>query len=275
MLCIRRNHDITFAALFLWVSFGLTSPVSAQKAAKAKTGAKATAAKRASKATGKSAAQAATKTAAPVTQAPKKTQAPVANPNAGRTAFNPQLNKQRAVLTSTEEKVNTLKEKIFRSKAQLMLLQEKLLHGVISTAKFKLVHDNRIGSSFYILSASYSIDGRPIFSRSDQNGSLNKKKIFKVFHESISPGAHRVTVDMRIRGNGFGLFSYLKGYKFRIRSSYGFQAQEGKVFEIRVVPFQKGWTVPLQKRIGLKYEVKVQKLQAKTTKKAQKQLNQK
>lgn len=207
--------------------------------------------------------------ATPATKAPDaKAPAKASNPTAGSSAFNPQTVKHRAMLISTEEKVNSLKEKIFRSKAQLMLLQEKLLHGVISTAKLKLIHDNRMGGAFYLESAAYSIDGRPVYSRSDRNGSLNSKKAKTVtlFQESISPGPHRITVVLNFRGNGYGMFSYLKGYKFRLRSSYPFRAQEGKLLEIRVVPYEKGWTVPMDKRAALKYEVKVRKLYSKTKK---------
>jgi len=38
-------------------------------------------------------------------------------------------------LKSLEEKVNQLKEKIFRSKTRLMLLQETLMHGVIAGSR--------------------------------------------------------------------------------------------------------------------------------------------
>lgn len=210
-----------------------------------------------------------TKTNAKSTPQPTRKPPPARqiNPNAGKTAFNPQTVKHRALLTGTEERVNSLKERIFRSKAQLMLLQEKLLHGVISTAKLRLIHDNRMGGSFYLKRAAYSIDGRPVYSSSDKNGSLNNKKSFTVFNESVSPGPHRITVSMRYVGNGFGIFSYLRQYKFNIRSSYPFRAQEGKIMEIKVVPYQKGWTVPLQKRAALKYEVKIRKLYGKKKKK--------
>ncbi len=168
--------------------------------------------------------------------------------------------RHRFTLITVEEKVNSLKEKVFRSKAQLLLLQETLLHGVISTSKLKITHNDQIGSSFYLMSAAYSIDGTPIFSRSDQNGSLNKKRTFMLFQGSIRPGPHRLSIELKYRGNGFGIFSYLRGYRLRIRTSYAFTIQEGKAVEIKVQPFQRNWTYPLRQRIKVRYKVKVRKL---------------
>lgn len=45
-------------------------------------------------------------------------------------------------LRGLEEKVNDLKERIFRSKARLILLKETVLNGVISGAKAVIIHRN-------------------------------------------------------------------------------------------------------------------------------------
>src|SRR5581483_11223629 len=59
-----------------------------------------------------------------------------------------------------EEKVNDLKEKIFRTKSRLLLLQETVLGGDISSsAKAVIFHDNEMGSAFVLESASYTLDG--------------------------------------------------------------------------------------------------------------------
>lgn len=170
------------------------------------------------------------------------------------------IDQHRFTLIVVEEKVNTLKEKVFRSKAQLLLLQETLLQGVISTSKITIVHQDKIGNSFYMTSAAYSLDGTPIFSRSDLNGSLNNKKTFDLFSGSIRPGPHRLSVELRYRGNGFGIFSYLNSYRLRIRSSYAFTVQEGKAITIQVQPYQLNWTYPIEKRIQIQYSVKMNDL---------------
>ncbi|MCX7958747.1 MAG: hypothetical protein N3B13_06845, partial [Deltaproteobacteria bacterium] len=62
-------------------------------------------------------------------------------------------------IKNLEEKVNELKERVFRSKARLTLLQETVLMGKISGAKINVLFDNQMGSSFKIESVSFSLDG--------------------------------------------------------------------------------------------------------------------
>jgi hypothetical protein len=40
---------------------------------------------------------------------------------------------------------------------------------------------------------------------------------------------------MKLRGNGFGVFSYVKDYTFNVQSSTAFVAEEGKSCQVRVV----------------------------------------
>jgi hypothetical protein len=174
--------------------------------------------------------------------------------------------RHRFQLLSIEEKTSSLKEKIFRSKAKLMLLQESLLQGAISTGKIIIVHDNQMGASFYLRSISYNLSGNPIFNKTDYEGSLNnsKAKKFVAFTNTLQPGRYTLSVDLLYRGDGLGVFSYLKKYNFRIRSSYTFQVQEGKSVEVSVVAFEKNpLTSQLTDRPAVRYDMKIRDLTAK------------
>jgi hypothetical protein len=62
------------------------------------------------------------------------------------------------------------------------------------------------------------------------------------------------------RGHGYGLFSYLEGYKFKVQSSYTFNAEPGKVSTIKVVAFERGgFTAELKDRPAVRYDVDVQR----------------
>lgn len=165
---------------------------------------------------------------------------------------------QAIKLRGLEERVNDLKERIFRSKARLILLRETVLNGVISGAKAVLVHRNEMGSSFTLEQVSYSLDGAPILNKTDENGDLDDKEEIELFNGSIVPGNHNLSVFMLYRGNGYGVFSYLKGYTFKIKSSYAFTAEEGKVTTIKVVGYEKGGiTTDLKDRPAVRYDVEV------------------
>ena len=163
-----------------------------------------------------------------------------------------------------EERVSDLKERIFRTKARLMNLQEMVIGGdVTSGAKAVLVHRNEMGSSFYLESASYALDGAPIYTKTDQKGDLEKRDEVEIFNGRIVPGSHQISVQLTYRGHGYGVFKYLDGYRFKVQSSYSFAAEPGKVNTIRVVGFEKGGiTTELKDRPAIRYDVDVQREEA-------------
>jgi hypothetical protein len=160
---------------------------------------------------------------------------------------------------SLEENVNELKEKIFRTKARLLLLQETVLGGDITAgAKAVLIHRKEMGSQFILESVSYALDGAPIFTRVDNDGDLDKKQEIEIFNGRIVPGNHAISVKLQYRGHGYGVFSYLEGYKFKVQSGYTFNAEGGKVTQIKIVGYEKGnITTDLKDRPAVKYDVEV------------------
>ena len=166
---------------------------------------------------------------------------------------------------SLEERVSDLKEKIFRTKARLMNLQEMVIGGDITTgSKAVLVHKNEMGSSFYLESVAYALDGAPIYTKVDVDGDLEKRGEFEIFNGRIVPGNHQISVQLTYRGHGYGLFSYLQGYKFKVQSSYTFNAEPGKVSTIKIVGFEKGGlTAELKDRPAIRYDLAIVRDEAK------------
>ena len=164
-------------------------------------------------------------------------------------------------LRAIEERVNALKEKIFESKARLVQLQEVVLHGTISGAKAVLIHRNEMGSSFRLVRAQYALDGAPIFNRVDHgDGKLDDQEEIEIFNGNIAPGNHQISVYLEYQGNGYGVFSYLKGYRFRVKSSYTLNAEEGKQTIVRIVGYERGGlTTELKDRPAVRFDVEVQK----------------
>jgi len=158
-----------------------------------------------------------------------------------------------------EEQVVDLKEKIYRTKARLLLLQETVLGGDLSSgARAVLVHKNDMGGSFALDSVAYALDGAPILTRTDKDGDLSKRPEFEIFNGRIVPGQHQVAVRLIYRGKGFGVFSYLEGYKFTVSSSYTFSAEPGKVTTVKIVGYEKGGiTTDLKDRPAVRYDVEV------------------
>jgi len=197
--------------------------------------------------------------ARPAAPAPA-TRSPAAAPSSAAQAQTAEEQADLKVKT-LEERVNDLKEKIFRTKARLMNLQEMVIGGDITAgAKAVLVHRNEMGSSFVLESVAYALDGAPIYTKVDQEGDLDKREEFEIFNGRIVPGNHQVSVKLTYHGHGYGLFSYLEGYKFKVQSSYTFNAESGKSTSIKIVGFEKGGlTTELKDRPAVRYDVDVKK----------------
>ncbi len=138
-------------------------------------------------------------------------------------------------LLSIEEEVSSLKEQVFRSKATLQLLKEIVVQGTSEGSKATIWHVNKLGSGYTLESVAYFLDGRGQFAKSDPTGVLDEQREFKVYDGALPPGNHNLTVNMKLRGNGFGVFSYVKNYTFNVQSSTSFTAEEGKNCQVRVV----------------------------------------
>jgi hypothetical protein len=116
-----------------------------------------------------------------------------------------------------------------------------------------------MSGSYKLVKATYALDGAPIFNQADEEGGLSDKAEFDVYNGSIVPGEHTLTVNLEYRGHGYGIFSYLKGYRFKVRSSYSFTAPEGKAVTLHVVGYEKGGpTAPLEERPAVRYQETVE-----------------
>lgn len=163
-----------------------------------------------------------------------------------------------------EEQVVDLKEKIFRTKARLLLLQETVLGGDLSSgARAVIFHRNEMGAQFVLESVAYALDGAPIYTKVDANGDLDKREEFEIFNGRIVPGNHQIAVRMVYRGHGYGIFSYLEGYKFKLQSNQTFNAEAGKVTTVKVVGFEKGGiTSDIKDKPAIRYDISSAKDQA-------------
>lgn len=182
--------------------------------------------------------------AAPAPAAPEKPSAQTADE-----AFNTRVK-------TLEEQVVDLKEKIFRTKSRLLLLQETVLGGnLASGAQAVIYHRNEMGATFVLESVAYALDGAPIFTKVDTQGELDKREEFEIFNGRIVPGNHQIAVRMVYRGSGFGIFSYLEGYKFKLQSTQTFNAEASKITTVKVIGYEKGGiTSDIKDRPGIKFE---------------------
>jgi hypothetical protein len=160
-------------------------------------------------------------------------------------------------LRKLEQRVQELKEQAWRIKARVGMLKEAVLGGGIG-ARASIKHENKMGGSFRMVKVLYALDGTQIYSKADDSGKLDEMKSFDVLSGPIAPGNHTLSVLIIYRGWGFGVFEYLKKYKFTVRSSHTFTVAEGKLTDITVVGYERGGaTTPMEKRPAVDFKVNV------------------
>jgi hypothetical protein len=158
-------------------------------------------------------------------------------------------------LRDLEQRINELKEEIFRSKARLSLLAESILQNVVGGSRAQIVHQNEMGATYRLVNVVYSLDGAPIFTRNDESGQLSDRPSFQVYNGQVGSGDHNLGVSLEYLGAGL---PYMKGYRFRVRSSQSFSVAEGKAIQLRVLAYEKGGPLePPENRPAIRYVQRV------------------
>jgi hypothetical protein len=166
-------------------------------------------------------------------------------------------------LRDLEQRVDDLKDQIRRSHTRLALLSDTILGGGTAGSRAEVGFRNEMSGAFLLTHALFVVDGQIQYNRQDESGALADQKDIPVYSGSVPPGDHTIQVSLTFQGNGFGVFSYLRGYKFEVKSSHSFTALEGKQLTVTATSYEKGGpTTPLEQRPTVEWHEKIQALSA-------------
>jgi hypothetical protein len=164
-------------------------------------------------------------------------------------------------LRDLEQRVDELKDQIRRSHTRLALLSDTIMGGGASGSRSEVEFKNEMSSAFQLVRALFVIDGQVQYNREDDSGALGDQKEIPIYSGSVPAGDHVVQVALSFQGNGYGVFSYLRGYKFEVKSGHSFTAVEGKTITVTATAFEKGGvTTPLEQRPAIEWQEKVEAL---------------
>ena len=162
-------------------------------------------------------------------------------------------------LRDLEQQVDELKDHVRRSHTRLALLSDTILGGGTAGSRSEVDFKNEMSSAFLLTRALVVIDGQAQYNRQDDSGALADQKEIPIFSGSMPPGDHTIQIALTFQGNGYGVFSYLRGYKFDVKSSHAFTAIEGKTVTITATAYEKGGvTTPLEQRPTIEWQEKLQ-----------------
>jgi len=164
-------------------------------------------------------------------------------------------------LRDLEQRVDELKDQIRRSHTRLALLSDTIIGGGAAGSRSEVEYKNEMSSAFQLTRALFVIDGQVQYNRQDDSGALADQKDIPIYSGSVPPGDHTIQVALTFQGNGYGVFSYLRGYKFDVKSSHAFTAVEGKTITVTATSFEKGGvTTPLEQRPAIEWKETLQPL---------------
>jgi hypothetical protein len=150
--------------------------------------------------------------------------------------------------------VDELKEQIRRSHTRLSLLSDTILSGGVGGAHAEIVFKNELSNAFHLTGATFVLDGAVQYNKQDDSGALADQKEIPIFSGSVPPGDHTLQVVLKLRGHGYGVFSYLRGYKFNVPATHSFTVTEGKAVRLEAIVWEKGdVTTPLEERPAIRW----------------------
>lgn len=160
----------------------------------------------------------------------------------------------RVRLRDLEQRVDELKEKIRQSHTRLSLLSDTILSGASGGAKAEIVLENELSGAWRLIEAVVVFDGAVQYKKTDDSGVLAAQRKIPIFSGSIPSGDHTVQVLLKLRGHGFGVFSYLRGIEATVKNDYSFTLTDGKLLELRLVAWEQGGpTTPVEEQPAIRF----------------------
>lgn len=161
----------------------------------------------------------------------------------------------RVRLRDLEQRVDELKEQIRRSHTRLSLLSDTILSGASGGARAEIEFVNDLSGAWHLVEAVFVLDGAVQYKKTDDTGALAKQKRIPIFSGSVPTGDHTLQVMLKLRGHGFGVFSYLRGIEASVTTDHSFTLTGGKVLELKATAWEKGGpTTPVEEQPDIRFD---------------------
>src|SRR5690606_34254217 len=158
-------------------------------------------------------------------------------------------------LRDLEQRVDELKEQIRRSHTRLSLLSDTILSGGSGAARAETEFVNDLSGAWHVVEAVFVLDGAVQYKKADDSGVLAKQKRIPIFSGSVPTGDHTLQVMLKLRGHGFGVFSYLRGIEASLTSDHSFTITGGKVIELKATAWEQGGpTTPVEQQPDIRFQ---------------------
>lgn len=162
------------------------------------------------------------------------------------------------LIDSLQSRLDVLAGRLATARNQVALLRDIALGGTVSETRSVILYLNELGDAFQIERASFVLDGAALLDKEDANGSLSDLESLILYDGKMNPGQHVLEVELVCKAGGFGVFSYVDAYRFKVTSRYVLETREGRTNRLAVVAHQNpDITLEAPKRLGIRYDFEV------------------
>jgi hypothetical protein len=132
--------------------------------------------------------------------------------------------------------------------------QPRQARSLGTESRLALTFRDTMGPTFKLVRAEIRIDQQPLWLCADVDKDLDAAEPDLVFDGPVADGAHALDVRLDFRGHGYGVFSYLKGYTFKVQSHHDIDVPPGDGLLVEAVSYERGSPgAPLEDRPQVRY----------------------
>jgi len=132
---------------------------------------------------------------------------------------------------------------------------EKKAPRVGPPGRIALSFEDRLGPTFVLEEIELSLDGKIITSCGAKGAALDARSPVALWDGSAGPGEHELALRLVYRGKGYGIFSYLSGYKFEVKSRHAVDLPPAGLVAVHATAYERGDpTTPLEERPQVRFE---------------------
>jgi hypothetical protein len=120
-------------------------------------------------------------------------------------------------------------------------------------ARQGIVFRNELSEAFVLTRALFVLDGSVLADFRELPGKPLPREVL-LTAATPRPGEHTLQLLLQLRGHGYGVFAYLRGYRFETKSSHAFTLDGRRPLRLEVVAWERGDVLtPIERRPAVCY----------------------
>jgi hypothetical protein len=118
-----------------------------------------------------------------------------------------------------------------------------------------LSFEDDLGAAFSLERLEVSLDGKVVLACGQQGAALDARSPVPLYEGSAGPGEHALLLRLVYRGHGSGIFSYLQGYTFDVKSTREIDLPPAGLRAVHAIAHESGGPMtPVEDRPHVRFE---------------------